>query len=201
VYAGAAALVALYLVAFAVRLHCSSGRVCDPGVRFLDLDGLGSLPRLVTTAVFVAAAVLASRVAREVRAPAGRWWWAVSGIAAGLAVAKLFGLHWLLKTPAPVFTLTAGVLGVALTLSGLLLIARRWQVRPVWPVVVALAAYAGAAIGLDALGWAVALVRPEADPAIRAATALVEELGEALSALLLLGMVGWTGGALRGRRR
>src|SRR5690348_14078804 len=81
VCAVAVALVALYLVAFAVRVHCSLGGACGRGLLLLDLDALGSLPRLVTTALFVATAALASRVGRWAAAPAERWWRAVSVLA------------------------------------------------------------------------------------------------------------------------
>jgi hypothetical protein len=77
---------------------------------------------------------------------------------------------------------------------------RRWGVAGARAVVLAMAAYAAAALGLDLLTGLAAAVQDRVGWLTVAGTTFVEELGEALSALLVLVTVRWQSPA-PGRRR
>lgn len=196
VYGLAVLVLALYTAGLVERLRCGLfGRCGGPVAHLLDLDALGGLPRLLTTAFFVATAVLAFRAAR---APAGRpafWWAAVGGIGVLLALAKLVSVHSAAKADAAMLTLIGGIALAAVSLVALLAAGRRWRVAAAAPVVLALACYAFAAIGLDAVTSLVAAVQSTTGPLTQAAATFVEELGEALTALVLLVTVRWQAAA------
>lgn len=178
VWALAAGAVCLFAVGLAARL-------AGWPVRLLGLDTVGGLPRLFTTGLFVATACLAWAGARRAAGPARRWWTGVALTGAALAVAKLVSVHSAAKADS--YGITLGV-GVALSVVALGLLwssARRWGVVAGPPVVLALAVYAAAALGLDVVTGALAGDGPVAD----AVSTFVEELSEALSALLVLATV------------
>jgi hypothetical protein len=188
-WASGLALLALGLfgAGFVERLRC--GRRGCPGApltQLLDLDAVGGLPRLFTTALFVAVAWLAWRARRQVSGRARLWWTALSAVGAGLALVKVASAHNTLEQDVPP-ALAAGLTVVvlaALTVSG-----RRWAVAATVPVVLALALYAASALGLDLLTTAAALAQEQTGRFTAAAAVFVEELGEALAALLLLVVV------------
>jgi hypothetical protein len=182
----------LFLLGFLVELRCGY-RGC-PGsgsLGLFDLDGVGSLPRLFTTGLFVAVGGWAWRARRSVDRSPARWWTAVAGIAAGLALAKLVTLHSALETLSPWLTLAGGVALTVVTLAALWRTGRRWAIAAARPVVLALALYAGAALGLDLLTHLAAAAQDRVGWLTVAGTTFVEELGEALAALVLLVTVRW----------
>jgi hypothetical protein len=189
VLALAAGAVALFAAGFVVRLECRTGG-CGRWSWLLDLDAVGGLPRLFTTALLAAAAWTALRAARAASGGAARWWTAVGALALVLAAAKLVSVHGALKAglPPPAQFLAGVVLAVPV-LAALRGAGRRAGVAATGPVVLALAGYAAAALGLDVLADLAALVQDSVGPLTRAASALVEELGEALAALALLVVV------------
>ena len=179
----------LFTAGLVVELRCGVGRCPAPAVRRLfDLDGVGGLPRLFTTAVFAAVAGHAVAAARR---SAGRraWWWGVVAVGAALLTAgKAVSTHSALERyGGTVVTLVGGVL---LTLVGLPLLwreGRRWAVPGSGPVTAALAAYACAALGLDQLTGLVAGVLRQ--PELLAFAVFLEEGGEAVTAVALLAVV------------
>jgi hypothetical protein len=181
----AAGLVALHTGGLVERLHCGS-RGCGSGVRLFDPDAVGGLPRTVTTVLFLVTAVLAWRGARRAAGRLARWWTAIAGVGAGLAVLKLVSAHSLAKADAAGLTQAGSVAVAVATLTVLWVLGRRWGVAAAGPVVLALAVYAAAAIGLDVVTALVAAVQTHAGALQAAAATLVEELGEALAALVLL---------------
>lgn len=192
VYGLAAALIGLFCAAFVVRVRCRfTGRCGGPVTRLLDLDTLGGLPRMATTAMFVAAAVLAWRAARAAAGRRATWWRAVAGVAAVLALLKLVSAHSVAKADSVVLTLVGSVLAAGASLTALWVLGRRWGVPATGPVVLALVLYAAAALGLDAVTSLVAAVQVSAGALTEAAATFVEELGEALTALVLLVTVRW----------
>jgi fumarate reductase subunit C len=114
-----------------------------------------------------------------------------------LALAKLFSVHSLAKADSAVVTLVVSVLLAGVGLGALHALGRRWRVAGARPVVIALALYACAAIGLDAVTWLIAAVQAHSGALSAAAATFVEELGEALSALVLLVTVRWQLAAVR----
>jgi hypothetical protein len=68
---------------------------------------------------------------------------------------------------------------------------RRWGVAAARPVVLALATYAAVALGLDLLTGVAAAVQDHVGWLTVSGATFVEELGEALTALLLLVTVRW----------
>ena len=191
VYGLAAALLALYCTGLLVRVRCAVLGHCGGSGRFFDLDAVGGLPRLATTALFAVTAVLAWRASRRQTGRGGTWWISVAVICVVLALAKLSSLHSLAKQSAAVLTLVVGVVGAAVILGALAVTGRRWGVAATVPVVVALAGYAAASLGLDAITSLVAAVQSQAGALTDAAATFVEELGEALTALVLLVTVRW----------
>jgi hypothetical protein len=199
VYGLAAAVVGLHCVALLVRVRCSlAGRCGGPVARLLDPDAVEGLPRLATAALFAGTAALAWGAARRSSGRAARWWTAVAGAGAGLALLKLVSAHSVAKNDSFVLTLTGSVLIAAAALAVLRILGRRWDVPATGPVVLALALYAGAALGLDAVTWLMAAVQQQAGAVTEAAGTFAEELGEALTALALLVTVCWQAGAPRG---
>jgi hypothetical protein len=198
VYASALALVGLFCAGFLVRVRCTALRRCGgPVARVLDLDALGGVPRLVTTAMFVVIAVLAWRAARRAAGRRALWWTAIAAAGAVLAVLKLVSAHSLAKADSAVLTLVGSVGLAVAALVVLWVLGRRWGVAAAGPVVGALALYAGAAIGLDAVTWLAAAVQTHAGALSATATTFVEELGEALSAFVLLVTVRRQGQSVR----
>jgi hypothetical protein len=193
VFALGAALVALYGVGLVMRIRCAVHGHCGGPARLLDLDALGGVPRLATTALFVATAVLAWGASRRAPGRAALWWTAIAGTGAVLAVLKLVSAHSAAKADSAALTLGGSVVLAAAALAALWLLGRRWGVPATGPVVLALALYAGAAIGLDVLTSVVTAVQEHAGALTAAATTFVEELGEALTALILLVVVRWQG--------
>jgi hypothetical protein len=184
--------VALYAVGFVVRIRCRLEGTCGGPTRLFDLDALWGLPRVATAGLFLVTAVLAFRASRRAaRVP--RWWTAIAVLAAGLALAKLLSVHSIAKSDSTALTLAGSVTVAAAVLSGLWLLGRRWQVAPTAAVVLALALYAGAAIGLDAVTSVLAAAQSHVGALSEAAATFVEELGEALAALVLLVTVRWQG--------
>jgi hypothetical protein len=164
---------------------------CVTGLRGrLDVEAVGGLPRLFTTAVFVLVASLAVTVARRSRRSRRTWW---AGLAVGgglLAVAKLVSAHSDVESSGGrAVTL---VLSVGLSAAGISLLAvgaRRWQVPGARPVIVALIVYSFAALGLDAVTVLVESAQAYVGLRSRTALAFMEEFGEALAALGLLATV------------
>jgi hypothetical protein len=191
VLALAAVAVGLFAAGFLVRLSCRGHRCGrSPLAELLDLDALGGLPRLFTTGLFVAVAVVAWRARRRLRSGPATWWGLVALAGVALALAKLVSVHGAAKTDvSPALTLAVGL---ATTVAGLVLLTvtgRRWGVRGAGAVVLAMAVYAAAALGLDLLTGAVGAIRGHWGPLSAATATFVEELGEALTALLLLAVV------------
>jgi hypothetical protein len=183
--AGVAVL--LFAVALAVRLECVSyGCVGSSAERVLNLDEIGGLPRLFTTGLFLATAATAFRVALRRSGSSKRWWWLVSLVGVGLALAKIFSAHSAAKATGPLVTLLAGLLLTVVTLTVLAVTARLWGVSAATPVITALGIYALAALGLDAVTVTAAGLDGAARPVAVAVATFVEELGEALTALLVL---------------
>src|SRR4051794_23593056 len=194
VYALAVTLVGLYSVALMERLRCRFAGRCGGAVaHVLDLEAVGGLPRLVTTALFVVTAVIAWGACLRSSGLRALWWAAVGVVAAALSVLKLVSAHSVAKADSVVLTLLGSVLVTVVVLGALVALGRRWGVPAAGPVVLALAVYACAALGLDVVTWAVAAVQSHAGALSAAATAFVEELGEALTALTLLVTVRWQG--------
>ena len=193
VFGLATAALGLFLLGFLVALRCGP-RGCDGSLaaRMLDLDAVGGVPRLFTTALFLGTGVLAWRAARSASGGAATWWTAVTVVAAGLAVAKVASVHSTLKNSvSPMLTLVGGLALTALALGALWMSGRRWGVAATRPVVLALATYAVVALGLDLLTGTAAAVQDRVGWLTVSGTTFVEELGEALAALLLLVTVRW----------
>jgi hypothetical protein len=179
----------LFTVGLVVRLRCAVGRCPAPQTRqLLDLDAVGSLPRLFTAGLFVAVAVLGARAAARTERPA-RWWWvlvAVSGVV--LAAAKVVSLHSAAEQVDGRWVTLVG--GLGLTLVGLPVLwwaGRRWSVPAAGAVTLALAVYAAAALGLDQVTGLVGMAW--SGRVSGAFATYLEEGGEAVTALLLLAAV------------
>jgi hypothetical protein len=193
VFGLAAAALGIFLLGFLVALRCGP-RGCDGSLatRLLDLDAVGGVPRLFTTALFVGSGVLAWRASRSASGGAATWWTAVAVIATGLAVAKVASVHSTLKNSlSPLVTLVGGLALTALALGALWMTGRRWGVAATRPVVLALATYAVVALGLDLLTGLAAAVQDRVGWLTVSGTTFVEELGEALAALILLVTIRW----------
>jgi hypothetical protein len=193
VYALGAALVALYCAGLFVRIRCTFLGHCGGPARLFDLDALGGVPRLVTTALFLATAALAWLASRRCPGRRALWWRAVAGVGVVLALAKLSSVHSLATSDSAWLTLVGSLLLAVAGLGALWALGRRWGVSATRPVVTALALYAGAAIGLDAVTWLIAAVQAQPGALSAAAATFIEEFGEALAALVLLVTVRWCG--------
>jgi len=196
VFALAASALALFLLGFLVDLRCG-WHGCRGSLTFdlLDLDGIGGLPRLFTTALFTAATVLAWRARRAAAGRAATWWTGITLIAGALALSKLTSLHSVLKDSAPWVTLIGGLVLTAVALTVLTVTGRRWGVAGFRLVVLALGAYAAVALGLDLLTNLAGAVQERVGWLTVAGSTFVEELGEAMTALLLLVAVRWAAAA------
>jgi hypothetical protein len=193
VFALAGLAIGLFPIALVVEVRCGLGRCA--GARgwehLFALDRLGSLPRLYTTGVFVAVAVLAWVAARRTVDRPRQWWTGVAVIGVLLAVAKLVSVHSTAKGAAPVLTLLVGVVGTLAALGALTVTGRRWGIAAARPIVLAMALYAAAALGLDAVSVLLVAVQSRVGLLSHVAVTFAEELGEALAALFLLVTVRW----------
>jgi hypothetical protein len=183
----------LFALSSVVQYRCGR-RGCDMGLKaLLDVEAVGGLPRLFTTAVFVAAAVVAVCHAR-VLVGGPRIWWAGVGVAGALlAVAKVVSAHSSFESrDGRVLTLLVSLVvsgvGIGLLTAG----ARWWGVPGARAVIGALALYTVVALGLDGVTALVRAVEDYSGLRSRTALAFAEEFGEALAALVLLAAVRWT---------
>jgi hypothetical protein len=186
---------ALELVIFpsglVARVRCSVGRCTGSWLeRAVDLDAIGGLPRLLITGLFAGTAVLGWWAARRRGGHERVWWTAIAGGGIVLALAKLVSVHSMAKESSPLPTLVIGVLLALAVLGALAVTGRRWGIAGAHPIVVALGAYAAASLGLDALGSAVLAAHPHT-LLLRAVCTFVEELGEAVTALIVVVAVRW----------
>jgi hypothetical protein len=192
VFALAGVAIVVFPIALVVEVRCGRARCAGAWwARVFELDALGSLPRLYTTVLFAAVAVLAWIGARRAEDRVRTWWSAVAATGVLLAVAKLVSAHSTAKHASPVATLVIGVGGTVLVLTGLALSGRRWGVVAARPVVVAMALYAVAALGLDVVSVLLLVVQDRVGLLSHVAVTFAEELGEALAALFLLVTVRW----------
>lgn len=192
VFALAGVALAVFVLALVEDVRCRPARCAGTSAeRLLSLDALGGLPRLYTTGLFVAVAVLGWLARTRSAGRARLWWTAVAGIGAVLAVAKLVSAHSSAKGSSALGTLVAGVVLTVVALTVLTVTGRRWGVATAQPVVLALGVYAAAALGLDAVTSFVVSLQDGVGPLTRAAATFAEELGEALAALLLLVTLRW----------
>jgi hypothetical protein len=179
----------LFTAGLLVELRCAVGRCPGPAVQGLfDLDGIGALPRLFTTAVFAGVAALGAVAA--LRSDGRRaWWWAVvAGGGVLLAVAKALSSHSALeRDDGALVTLVGGVLVAVVGLPVLWRVGVRWSVPGAGVVTAALAAYAVAALGLDQVTGLIGSLA--AEPVLLAFAVYLEEGGEAVTALVLLAAV------------
>jgi hypothetical protein len=179
----------LFTIGLLVEVRCAVGECPAPEVRRLfELDALGSLPRLFTTAVFVVVGVTAGLAWRRTPGRAGWWWGLVTVGGVALALAKAVSVHSAAEQDDGRWvTLVAGVLLTAIGLPLLLWAGLRWSVAGAAPVCAALAAYAVAALGLDQVTGAVSAL--SANPVLIAFAVYLEEGGEAVTAVVLLATV------------
>lgn len=191
----------LFTAGLLVEVRCAVGHCPAPRVqRLFDLDGLGGLPRLFTTGMFVAVAALAALAAARSTRWVRAWWAAVAAVGVVLAVAKAVSSHSTLEQDGGRYvTLVGGVLVTVIGLSVLWWAGRAWSVPAASPVCVALAVYAVAALGLDQVTAAVTKVT--SSPVALAVATFVEEGGEAVTALVLLAAVVQAGGHAQQARR
>lgn len=192
VYVLGAVELVLFPLGLIARVRCSVGQCHGSWLdHAVDLDAIGGLPRLLITGLFVGLAVLAWQAARRSAGTTRLWWTAIAGLGVVLALAKLVSAHSTAKADSPLLTLAVGVVLAVAALGGLALAGRRWGIAAARPILFALAAYAAAAIGLDALGSAVLAAHPDA-VLVGALCTFVEELGEAVTALLVVVAVRWS---------
>ena len=192
VFALAGVALAVFVLGLVEDVRCRPARCSGTAAeRLLSLDALGGLPRLYTTGLFVAVAVLGWLARTRSAGRAELWWTAVAGIGAVLAVAKLVSAHSSAKGSSALGTLVAGVVLTVVALAVLTVTGRRWGVASAQPMVLALGVYAAAALGLDAVTSFVVSLQDGVGPLTRAAATFAEELGEALAALLLLVTLRW----------
>jgi hypothetical protein len=183
--------VLLFGAAYVVRLSCALGHCTAPPVRhLLDLDAVGGLPRLFTTGVLAAGGMLAGVRCLSVTGRPRLWWAAVAATGLGLAILKLVSAHSVVK--AETSPMTALLLGLAVAVPVLALLAvagRTWGIAETARVVTAFAGYALAALGLDVLTSLVEAVQDDVGAVSASSATFVEELGEALAALGVLGVL------------
>jgi hypothetical protein len=193
VYVLAGVAMTLFLVSLVVEIRCGRTTRCTGTLaeRLFSLDELGGLPRLFTTGLFVAVAVLAGTVVRRTTGHERLWWAAVAAIGAVLALAKLVSSHSEAKGMSALATLVVGVVLTVVALAALAVTGRRWGIPAASAVVLALGLYAGVALGLDAVTAVVVGVQDQVGMLSHVAATFVEELGEALAALFVLVTVRW----------
>jgi hypothetical protein len=192
VYALAGIAVVVFPVSLVVQVRCGLGRCTGSfAERLFALDTVGGLPRLYTSGLFVAAAVLAATAARR-SAGRPRWWWtSVAGIAGVLALAKLVSAHSTAKGMSAAATLVLGLVLAVVALGALRFTGRRWRIAAAGPVVLALGVYAAAALGLDAVTSGLVALQDRVGILTHAAATFGEELGEAMAALFVLVTLRW----------
>jgi hypothetical protein len=174
----------VHVTALADRLRC---RVHGcPGPRSFALDAVGGVPRLLTSALLLGLAGVAGVGAVRAAGRARAWWCALALGGAGLAAAKVTSVHSADKASAPVLVLAVSLVVAAAGLGLLGWTARRWAVPAGRPVVVALAAYAAAALLLDPVAGLASTAPGEVGHLLHRAVSSAEELGEALTAVLVL---------------
>jgi hypothetical protein len=187
----ALAAFALFGAGFVVTLECGLGHCAGPPVRrLLDLDAVGSLPRLFTTGVFLAVAALAWRARSRTAARPALWWSGVTVTGLGVAVLKAASGPTLVQ--GEVSPWTALLLGLAVAVPALCVLAaagRTWGVTAAVPVVAALLLYASTALSLDVVTAVVQSVQDDVGVFSTSAATFVEEFGEALAALGVLAVV------------
>jgi hypothetical protein len=181
--------VGLFGLGFVVRWRCTVGTCALAGHEWLfDIDAVGGLPRLFTTSLFVATTGAAALVAVRSAGAPRLWWSVIAAIGVGLVGAKLVSVHSVMEVDdGRGTTLLVGAVAALVGLPVLAAVGRAWHVPRGGAVVAALALYALAALGLDQVTGLVASLDPAPLPA--AAATFVEELGEALTALVLLVVV------------
>jgi hypothetical protein len=169
------------VVGLVTRLTCRT-TTCAPWTDRLDIDALGSVPRLLVTSLLVVVALCCWwAVLRAGRHGAGIWWATLGLGATVLAVAKATSLHSVLEARLP----GAQLLFVVVSLAGLAVavVSGRWVRRGTRVAVVTwLALYAVASVGLGAVS--VVLAGAGTLPADLASW--VEETAEGLAAVGLL---------------
>src|SRR4051794_9099107 len=191
VYGLAAALVALHLLSFVVRVRCTVVGRCGVAARLFAPDAVGGLPGLVTTTVFVAAAVVSWRACRSGAGRTALWWGGGAAMCAAAGALPLGRAHSVAKSDSAVLTFRGSVTLAAIALAVLLALGQRWRVPGTAAVVFAMTLYAAAAIGLDVVTGVVAAAQAHAGALSAAAATFLEELGEAVTALVLLVTVRW----------
>lgn len=179
----------LFTVGLLAEARCAVGPCPVAGwSRLFALDSVGALPRLFTTAVFLAVGLLAALAAVRSTGRA-RWWWTAL-VAAGvvLAIAKAGSVSTAAEQDGGRWATLAGtVLLSGVGLSLLWWAGRHWSVRGAAPVTLALGGYVVAALGLDQVTVAVRSVSDS--PLALAVATYLEEGAEAVAALLLLAAV------------
>ena len=192
VYALAGVAVVVFPLSLAVEVRCGLGRCTGSfAERLFSLDALGGLPRLYTSGLFIAGAVLAVRAARRSTGPARLWWTAVAGIGGVLALAKLVSAHSEAKGMSALATLLLGVVVTVVALGALAVYGRRWGIAAAGAVVLALGLYAAAALGLDAVTSLLVSLQEGVGALTHAAATFAEEFGEAMAALFVLVTPRW----------
>ena len=192
VYALAGVAVVVFPVSLVVEVRCGLGRCTGSfAERLFSLDELGGLPRLYTSGLFVAVAVLGATAARRCAGRVRLWWTAVAGIGGVLALAKLVSAHSEAKGMSPLVTLLVGVVLTVVALGALVVSGRRWGIAVTRPVVLALGLFAAASLGLDAVTSLLVAVQESVGALTRTAVTFGEELGEGMAALFVLVTVRW----------
>jgi hypothetical protein len=192
VYALAGVAAVVFPLSLVVGVRCGLGRCTGTlAERLFALDALGGLPRLYTTGLFVAVAVLGVLAVRRSAPPARPWWTAVAWIGGVLALAKLVSAHSTTKGLSAVGTLVVGVVLTVVALGALAVTGRRWGLAAARPVVLALGLYAAAALGLDAVTSVLVALQDGVGVLTHAAATFAEEFGEAMAALFVLVTVRW----------
>jgi hypothetical protein len=192
VFTLAGAAIMIFPIALVVEIRCGRNRCGGTWWgRWFELDALGSLPRLYTTGLFAAVAVIAWVAVRRTDARVRSWWVAVAVIGVVLAVAKLVSAHSAAKEVSALATLVLSVSGTVVALGALTLTGRRWGVAAARPVVIAMGLYAFASLGLDAVSMMLVGAQDRVGLLSHVAVTFAEELGEAVAALFLLVTVRW----------
>ena len=193
VYALAGVAVVIFPLSLVVEVRCGLGRCTGSfAERLFSLDALGGRPRLYTSGLFIAGAVLGAMAARRSAGPARLWWTAVAGIGGALALTKLVSAHSEAKGMSALATLLVGVVVTVVALGALAACGRRWGIAAAGAVVLALGIYAAAALGLDAVTSLLVSLQDGVGVLTYAAATFGEELGEAVAALFVLVTLRWS---------
>jgi hypothetical protein len=192
VYALAGIAVVVFPVSLVVEVRCGLGRCTGSFAENLfALDTVGGLPRLYTSGLFAAAAVLAASAARRSEGRPRWWWTSVAGMAGVLALAKLVSAHSAAEGVSAVGALVGGVVVTVVALGALRATGRRWRIAAAGPAVLALGVYAAAALGLDAVTAVLVSLQDRVGALTRAAATFGEEFGESMAALFVLVTLRW----------